>query len=206
MNAAASSDRDVAGFHRVHAIALPLIAITGLGGLSDLAADRPRYVIPFRLRLSDFRARVSLAVFFLPSRGHSDDPNAAEYGDYFAAGAQGLSVIARQSAEEQGSGLSPVEKVYGSPLSPIPLAGELFGWQVSAGADGKEWAGVLDAGNLPPGHGADGWVYQIEGTWLARATFTAQDVMSDVEWKRVVDRLYLRGPAQTPILPGGRAG
>lgn len=201
------SDRTEESFHRVHAVAIPLLVLSGYEANGTQAAWRSRYIVPFRLGLPDFRARAALSVFFLPDAGRSDDPaDATANGDYFASGSQGLSVLGMESAEQQGDQLSPVSKVYGSPLSPIPLAGELFGWQVAAEADGKEWRCVLDAGNPVPGHGSDGWTNQLQGRWLAKATFTASDPMTDEEWTRVLRRIYLRGPSQAPVLPGGWAG
>ena len=200
-------DRQEESFHRVHAVAIPLVVIAGEGAVANQAALRSLYLARFHLGLPDFRARAALSVFFLPDTGQSDDPsNVAANGDYFSAGSQGLSVLAMESAEEQGGRLSPVKKVFGSPLSPIPLDGELFGWGVSAEADGKEWCGVLDAGNPLPGHASDGFTKNIAGRWLARATFTASNPMTDVEWARVLRRIYLRGPARVPVLPGGWAG
>ena len=113
-------------------------------------------------------------------------------------------MVSQQSAEEQGSGLYPVELIYGQPSNPIPLPGDTFGWTVSAEADGKEWrCGLMASAPLP---GFLGLQETGGGRWVARATFTAADPMSDTEWKRVCDRLYLRGPTQVAILPAWGRG
>jgi hypothetical protein len=183
VNAPESNDKNPSAFHRVHAIAAPLFLV-GPDGTVDSAGGAK---VSVRLSTPDHRAHTSLAIFFQPGPGLPEDTSAADYSGYLAAGTQGLYVLAYESAEEQG-GFLPVERVYGGPEAPIPLAGGVFGWQVSAQPDAKEWRAYLSAGAPLPGAG-------IVGRWLARATLTANVEMSDLEWQRIVRRLYLTGPS-----------
>jgi hypothetical protein len=173
---------------RTHTVALALADVSFVDaprGERLTIAQRTR---TFYLGLPDARLTVALSVMFVPAH-LSYVPLAAGWNGWFHPSTHYLSVQARERAGEQSNALLPVDNVYGSPTHPIGNVEDLYGWLISGEPDAREWRGSLVvadwvAGNVPSGP---------LGRWVATATFTSHAEMTADEWRRVADRIYLRG-------------
>lgn len=190
------------GLRRTHSVALDLANVTwenrprSPGELS--AASRTRN---FYLGLPDARLTVALAVMFVPEN-LALSPSDAWWDSWFAPGNHLLSIQARERAGEQSNALIPVDNVFGSPTHPVGNAEDIYGWLVSGEPDAREWRGRLVIGDLAAQIVATG--HEVPwGRFVATATFTSHAEMTADEWKRVANRIYLRGDrADTVTLLG----
>jgi hypothetical protein len=186
------ADERATGLRRTHSVAIPLaeFSYAERGAWESIPlATRTR---TFRLGLPDARLTVALAVMFVPAPAYLGyEPLNLWWEGWWAANRHYLSIQARERANEQSNALMPVDNVFGSPTNPVGNAEDLYGWLVSGEPDAREWLCRLVIADPPAPVGAS-----KEGVWgrfVAAATFTSHVDMTEAEWKRVANRIYLLG-------------
>jgi len=185
------ADERAEALRRSHVRAIPLLELREIAGRNPPLTQDTDFVVGN----PDARVRVSLAVFFVPAVQHPM-PYDARYLGYLDAGKHGLAVMGRETPSEQGAGLMFCDPIFGTLSAPTPLPGDTFGWLVSDEPDCREWYCRLRA-ELLGGEGS----YAIAGKWVARVTVTSRVEMSAEEWRRTVDKVYLRLVADDGVVP-----
>jgi hypothetical protein len=183
-----AGERDEA-LHRRHVRAI------SLASFRKTTQNGPSYPtnaqVDFVVGNPDGRVRTALAVFFVPAAGRPFPSDPGYQGMFVAGNQHTLSVMARETPNEQGPGLLFCDQVFGSLSTPVGMPGDTFGWLISDEADAREWYCRLNTSVI------DEVAKGASGEWVARVTLTSRVVMTAEEWRRVADQTYLR-----PVVEG----
>lgn len=169
---------------RAHVRALPLMHLRERASGPSTEAER---TVDFYVGNPDGRVRTALTVMFVPERFVG--PGGITPEMFLAVGMHGLAIMGRESTREQAGRMLDVDPVFGTLSAPVPVPGDTYGWLVSEIPDAREWHCRLYCDLY-------GDIAGIQGMWMAVATYTDQVGMSEEEWRRTADRIYLRGESE----------